>query len=915
MTESRGAAPTLVGRRTECELLDLVLDDARGGQSRALVLRGDAGMGKTALLAYVHDRIADWQVARIAGVESEMELAYSALHQLCRQWTDLIDHLPDPQRQALATVFGLSAGPPPDRFLVGLATLTLLAEASEERPLVCIVDDGQWLDDASVETLGFVARRLAAEPIAMLIAARAGARDQALRGLPELFLTGLDERDARALLLAHVRGPLDASVCDQMVAESHGNPLALIELPLTWGASGGFDPPGTELANRIEESFAQRLAVLPPEAQLLLLAAAAEPRGDPVLLHRAIAELGLSPIAADPAIDAGLLRIGARVEFVHPLARAAAYRAGGVGDRHRVHAALAEATDAGAEPDRRAWHRAQAAVAPDEDVALDLERSAGRARERGGYAATGAFLARSAELTPELGHRTRRALAAADAMLRAGDREEAARLVETTARRGLDSRDEAVAQRLRGLIAQEDHHVGNATQLLLDAARKLEALDALLARETYLEALLAALSTGRFGDDPAIAAQAVRAASQPSDPGPTDLLLDGLAKVFTDGFETGAPVLQRALALYRGRDTLDEAELFGARIAARVAGELLDDEAWEILSVRYVESTRERGLFTTLLTSLGYLASLRIHQGDFRAATSLLAESDAILGSSAGAYLTRLMLAAYRGDEAGLSQLRGLVEPEAAERGHGLILTVFDHVESILHNSLGHSEQALASARRACSGDELNLLSWALPELVEAAVRLGNKSEAVAAYERLAMRARVCGTELARGIEARARALVTDGEAAEPAYGEAIEQLARTTLRLQLARAHLLYGEWLRRRGRRVDARDQLRLAHEMFGDFGADALAERVRRELTATGEKVRRRVDETRGDLTAQEAEIARLAAEGLTNPEIGALLFLSPRTVEWHLHNVFTKVGVNSRRQLRVALPKHAPAAALR
>jgi DNA-binding CsgD family transcriptional regulator len=869
-------------------------------------------MGKSALLGYLSDRADGWHVARAVGIESEMELVYSGLHQLGATMLEQLDHLPVPQRDALAKAFGQIPGPPPDRFLVGLAALTLFAEVAERQPLVCIVDDAQWLDHTSAQILGFVARRLLAERIVLVCAARTGIGDDVLAGLPELPVAGLGDSDARALLLANVYGPLDAAVCNQIVAESHGNPLALLELPRTWSTAelaGGYGLLESQpVAGRIERSYAQRLAELPSDSQLLVLTTAAEPLGDPVLLYRAAEALGIEPGAADSAVDAGLLHVGGRVEFAHPLVRSAAYRAASAHDRHRAHHALAEATNAETDPDRRAWHRAHAALAPEEDVAEELERSASRAQERGGFAATAAFLARSSELTPEPHRRAQRALAAANAKRLAGLPDAADALIEIASQGPLDELERTVAQRLRGQLALDSGRVGDAAPLLLDAARRLEALDVPLARETYLEALLAACAAGPIRGGLVPAAEAARAAPPAPEPlGAIDVLVDGLAVVFTDGFAVGAPILRRAITMFQDVDQPDdERDLRGTRIAARIAGELLDDESWNVLGTRHVEIARENGLFGVLPLSLGSLASLRIHEGNLQAAAVLLAESDAISAKPEGAaFLTTLMLAAYQGDEAEVSRVRRTLESDVGSSGNGLLIAVCDHAASVLDNGQGHYEKALEAARKASDGDELNLLSWSLPEVVEAAARTGNASEAVAAHERLAERTRASGTDLAGGIEARARALVSDEASAEAAFEEAIELLDRTRLRLHAARARLLYGEWLRREGRRVDAREQLRTAHEMFAGFGVHGFAERARRELLATGETVRKRTDETRGELTPQEREIARLAGEGHTNSEIGAQLFLSPRTVEWHLRKVFTKLDISSRRQLRGAL----------
>jgi DNA-binding CsgD family transcriptional regulator len=915
--EVRLGRPGLLGRGPECEALDRLLTEALAGRSGVLVLRGDPGVGKSRLLGYLSDRVAGWQVASAVGVESEMELAYSGLHQLCGRMLDRLDRLPGPQRDALATVFGRRSGPAPDQFLVGLATLTLLAEVAEEQPLVCIVDDADWLDLASAQILSFVARRLNAERVALVCAARP--RDGVLAGLPELVVGGLDDSDARALLLENVHGPLDAVVLDQIVTESHGNPLALLELPRTWNAvdlAGGFGLPGNPpVVGKIEQSYARRLVQLPAETQLLVLAAAAEPLGDPVLLHRAAEGLGLDLAAAGPAEDSGLLKIGGRVEFAHPLVRSAAYRSAAAEDRYRVHRALALASDPETDPERRIWHRARGTSGFDDEVAAELELSAARVQARGGLAASAAFLERAAELTPEPHGRAQRMLAAARAKRLAGQPAAAAALVATALQGPLDGLDFAMAQRLRGQIGLDLRRGAEAAPLLLDAAKRLEPLDGALARETYLEALWAASTAGRFGGGVLEAAEAARAAPPaPDPPTPTDLLLEGLAAVVVDGFSKGAPILKRALARFPDEVGRDEYDVRGTRIAARVAVALFDDEAWSALATHHVQIARETGLLSALPITLGYLAALRIHEGKLEAAATLLDESDSIsVATGNPANATRVVLAASRGDEGATSTQLGGLEAEATARGDGVIVAICEYGRALLHNGLGQYATALGAAQQWSASDGVSFASWLLPELIEAAIRTGAREVAVDAYERLAVRTRAAGTDFALGTEARSRALISEGAAADDAYREAIELLDRTRIRLALARAHLVYGEWLRRESRRVEAREQLRIAHEMFTAFGTDAFAERARRELIATGEKVRKRSTETRDQLTPQEEQIAQLARNGLSNPEIGAMLYLSPRTVEWHLRKVFAKLGINSRSSLRAALANRERVAA--
>jgi DNA-binding CsgD family transcriptional regulator len=880
-----------------------------------MVLRGEAGVGKSALLAYMSDRAAGWRVATAAGAEAERELAYSGLHQLCAPMLDHLDALPDPQREALATVFGRSAGPPPDRFLTGLATLTLIAEVGEQQPLVCIVDDAQWLDATSAQILGFVARRLLAERAALVCAARTVSGDDVLAGLPELAVEGLGDSDSRALLLENVRGPLDAAVCDQIVTESHGNPLALLELPRTWNAAdlaGGFGLPDNHhpVVGKIEESYARRVLRLPPETRLLVVAAAAEPLGDPVLLHRAAETLGLDMAAADPAVDAGLLKIGGRVEFAHPLVRSAAYHSALADDRHRVHRALAEATDAATDPDRRAWHRARATPGPGEEVAAELERSAGRAQARGGLAAAAAFLQRAVALTADPARRVERALAAAQASLQAGAFDAALGLVATAEAGALDGFQQARANLVRGHVAFASGLGSDAPPLLLAAAQRLEPFDLDLARETYLDAWGAALFAGRLATtgDLLEVSRAARAAPPPTrEPRPSDLLLDGLATMITEGRAAAAPTLSRAASAFAAEDGSAEENFRWGWLTTVPSNLLWDDETMHAINVRQLRRAREVGAVVRLPIDLTALAVLLAWWGDFAGAASAIAEADAVTEATGTrmAPFSAMLLAALRGREAEATSLIESTIDGATAGGQGIGVQFARWVSAILFNGFARYEDALAAAQEADDDFDLFLSCWALPELIEASVKSRKTELGRSALERLAEATTAARTDWALGIETRCRALLSDGATADELYREALDRFGRSRFRPELARTHLLYGEWLRRQARRADAREQLRTAHDLCAAIGMEAFAERARRELVATGEKVRKRSAETRDRLTPQEEQIARLARDGLSNPEIGAQLFISARTVEWHLRKVFTKLEITSRRQLRTVL----------
>jgi DNA-binding CsgD family transcriptional regulator len=883
------------------------------------VLRGDAGVGKSALLGYLSGQVAGWHVARAAGVESEMELAYAGLHQLCAPMLDHLGRLPAPQRDALATVFGRSVGAAPDRFLVGLATLTLFAEVAEQQPLACVVDDAQWLDHASAQILGFVARRLLAEQVAVVCAARTGAGDDVLAGLPVLPVHALGGSDARALLLANVPGPLDAAVCDQIVKESHGNPLALLELPRTWnvaGLAGGFGLPSSQpVAGRIEQSYVRRLRLLPSDTQLLVLTAAAEPLGDPVLLYRAAGTLGIDIAAAGPAQDGGLLQVGGQVEFAHPLVRSAAYRSAAADDRHRVHRALADATAGEIDPDRRAWHRACATPGPDEEVASELERSAGRAQARGGVAAAAAFLQRSVELTVDPARRAQRALAGARASFQAGAFEAALALVATAEAGPLAEFQRAQVELVRGQLAFASGLASDAAPLLLKAARRLEPFDLGFARETYLRAWGAAFVAAGQAAGRGVLLEICRAVrtlpAGPGAPRPLDLLLGGLALLTTDGHAAATPVLQRAATALA--DIPVEDVLRWGWIAPAASNAIWDNDGAHAISARQVQLIRDAGALAELPLYLSALGLASAWMGDFAGAASNIAEADSVAAATGSRFAPYplLRLRALQGREAEASA--AIEHAAGGEPG----VAIYAHwAAAVLYNGLARYQEAAWSARQATSNTFEHWVSvWALPELVEAAMHLGDAELARDALERLAETTQPASTDVALGIEARCRALLSDGAAADDMYREAIERFGRTRLRPELARAHLLYGEWLRREGRRVDAREQLRTARHLFDVIGMEAFAERARRELLATGEKARKRSAGTREGLTPQEEQIARLAREGLSNPEIGAQLFVSARTIEWHLRNVFTKLGITSRRQLQTALPGEGPLAGTR
>jgi DNA-binding CsgD family transcriptional regulator len=906
-----GATEGLRGRRSECAHLDRLVAGVRGGQGQVLIVRGEAGIGKSALLDHLSGNADGCRVAHACGVEAEMELPFAGLHLLCAPMLDLADNLPPPQRAALAVAFGLEFGGPPDRFLVGAAVLSLLAEVSDRQPLLCVIDDAQWLDQASAQALTFVGRRLFADRIGLVFGVRDPATAPEWRGFPELVVGGLADEDAGALLDAVVPGRLDEHVRDRIVAETRGNPLALLELPRGLTAAelaGGFERPDARpLASQIEQNFIQRVQLLPPPTQRLLLTAAAEPVGDVPLLMRALRNLGIPVSEAGPAEAAGLIELGARVRFRHPLVRSATYRAAVSADRRAVHQALAEAIDPSLDPDRHAWHRAQAADQPDEDVAGELIASADRAQRRGGIAATAAFLQRATELTPDPATRAGRALAAAQATLRAGAFEPALKLLVTAEESSTDELQQATVNLLRAQIAFASGHGATAAQLLLDAARRFEPLDLDVARDTYLDAFMAAMFAGVLapGSPQTEVALAARAAPQPKTRRKHDLLVETLAVSFTDGYPAAVPLARKVIEAFADQSRAEPSDLRWLWLASRTAVDLWDYEQWDALTARHVRLARELGDLTELPLVLNSRLMMLLFGGDSAAAASLLAEIRTIADA------TGIGLAPY--GAIGLAVMRGRVEEatpliaaamdDVMARGEGAGFSYTHWASAVLMNSVGRYPEALASAQAASAEPkDLGVASWALPELIEAAARTGQRELATDALDRLAELTRASGTDWALGLLDRSAALVTTGPEAEAGYQAAIERLGRTRVRMDLARSHLLYGEWLRRAGRRQDARAQLRTAYELLTTAGSDAFADRARHELAAAGEAVGERTGRAADTLTAQEAHIAELAGAGLTNAQIGAQLFLSQHTVEWHLRKVFTKLGITSRRQLR-------------
>lgn len=906
----------LYGRHPECGALDQLVATVQSGNSAVLVVRGEAGIGKSALLDYARGSASGCRITRAAGVEHETELAFGGLHQLCVPFLDHLCRLPAPQRDALGVAFGLSSGDTPDRFLVGVAVLNLLVAAAEKEPLVCLVDDAQWLDQVSARTLAFIARRLPVEPIGLVLAVRDPHLESELTGLEQLEVGRLTDNEARALLECVTPGRLDDRVRDRIVVETQGNPRALLELPLGLTPAelaGGFGRPDVwPSAGRTEHDVLVRVRSLPETTQRLLLIAAAEPVGDITLLNRAAELLGLDMAAAAPAEAEGLITLGTRVRFRHPSVRSAAYRAANPQDRQDVHRALAEATDSTADPERRAWHRANATVGQDETVAAELERYAGRAQVRGGVAAAAALLERAAELTPDPDRRATRALAAARAKYQAGGYDAALELLGTAQLSPLDERGRARSRLLSGQIMFASTSAGAALPLLLAAAKDLEHVDPVLAREAYRDALNASMTAGDLPGVDLLAdvAKAALAAPPGSSADRKELLLNGVAMMATESYAAGVPMVQQGLEAFCSESISTQESLGWLPLACRMAHNVWDFDGWTVLSQRLVDLARKTGSLSVLPSALHLLVSNRALAGELAVADALLAEAATIgevTGSRFLAQYAALVLEPWRGREAATRQAIDAVTRNAALCGEAKVDTATAWAGAVLHNGLGRYDEAYAAAERGCEHPEQlgGPYLRSLIELVEAAARSGRPGRAAEAAQELDALAQASGTDWALGTSAGARAQVSDGADAEGLYREAIERLSRTNVRVSLARTRLLYGEWLRRGNRRFDAREHLGIAYEMLSQMGVEAFAERARRGLQATGETIRKRSPQPHAALTPQESQIARLAGDGLTNSEIGTQLFISPHTVEWHLRKVFQKLGIGSRKQIRSSL----------
>ncbi len=849
--------------------------------------------------------------------EAESELAFGGLHQLCAPFSDRYRTLPAPQRIALEVAFGLSSGDPPDRFLIGLAVLNLLATATDDGPLVCLIDDAQWLDQVSAQTLAFVARRVLAEGLLILFAMREPVDGHPLQDLPRLEIGGLNDRDSRTLLASSAPGRMDPQVRERVLAEARGNPLALLELPRGLVSNLDSSPRSAEipLASQLENEFQRRLEALSSDARLMMLLAAAEPVGDTALLRRAAQAIDVDlDEASAEAQQADLVSTRMLIRFRHPLVRSAALRSGSQQEHQLVHRALADATDPDLDPDRRVWHLSNAAPGPDETVAAALEQASTRARSRGGVAAAAAFLKRAAELTPDPRRRGSRALSAAQAKSQAGEYDEAIDLLDGIQLEPLSDHDRAQADLVRGRILFASQSAATGLPTLLAAAKRLERSDAALATETYRDAIHAALTAGTIGGDAGLRDVASAILAMPAIDGPPGAtsMLEGLARVVVKGYGDGVSFLRQGLDGHqRGGLTVDQ-KLGWYPLACRMAHDSWNFEAWSSLSRELLDVANEAGALAVLPSALLLRLSNRIFAGDLGTAEALVQQSvtlGEVTGSSFFANYGALVTAPWRGDESETRSVIDAVTHDVRLDGEGKVSTATAWAAAVLYNGMGDFDRAFAAARRGVANPgEMGLSTWSMFELVEAATRLGRLEDATGAAAHLLEVTHHSGTAWARGTSHLVSAMMSqDATRADEHYAAAVSEMERTEVRMLAARAHLSYGEWLRRQGRRTDARIRLLHAHAAMSQMGASGFAERARHGLAAVGVSTRDggRVAATGVPLTVRELQIAKLAAAGLTNPEIGGQMFISAHTVEFHLRKVFTKLGIRSRRDIASVL----------
>jgi len=909
----------LLDRAHEQALLYELLDSARRGRSTTFVVTGEAGIGKSCLLEHAVQSATDMEVTCVSGVESEMGLSFAGLHRLLTPFLAELDTLPSPQRSALQVIFGLSDGPPPDQFLIGLATLTLLTDAAARKPLLCVLDDAQWLDEETIGIVAFVSRRLFADHVALLFAVRGG-RDSipAFAGLRTVSLQGLSKQSSHALLNSVVTTDLDYDVANRILEATAGNPLAIIELTEELSAqnscveSDPFQP--LPVGRRIEERFLRVVRGMTKDAQLLLLVAAAEPTGESRLVMGAAEFLGVSAESGDGPETSGLVSLRPRVSFRHPLVRSAVYSAASPADRRRVHRALASVCMGEPSRDMHAWHLGAGAADPDEAVAGELEASALRARRRGGYVAESSFLTRAAELSQETHRYIQRLLGAATAAASAGLQARARALLDRAMREPVDGLQTAYGRWLNGLFLMHEGSYGRAPQELLAAALAYEPQDRTQARIVLLDALGAVCLAGQRAEGTSPIEIAKVALTLPRTPSRTagrmaDALLDGIATRLVVGYAESVPMLQAAIRSWAPEEIPAENVTLWCQLGTTAALELYDDEAlfgW----VRAIEDlSRERGsivLLRVVLYGLSTAAGLAGRFADAEAYNREAHELNAATGAPSGLDpMIDVELHGLRGREEETREAAAFVEQMAYAVGFEAAHWRGQIALSRLELGLGRYREALTAASGLADATPFGVTGLVLPDIVESGVRSGDLAAARQALTQIAERAHANRTPWVLGLLARCSALMATPADAEALYQQAIGHLEQTRMAFDLARTHLLYGEWLRREHRRIDARTQLRLALDSFLSAGAEGFAERAQSELRATGEHTHHRASSTANELTPQERQIAELAAQRVTNREIAAKLFISAHTVDYHLRKIFHKIGISSRRELEAAL----------
>jgi len=913
------AGGTLIGRRRECAVLDAVAASVRGGRSDSLVFAGEAGVGKTRLLQYLRDSADGMTTLWITGAQSELRLGFAALHRLMAPHLERLECLSGPHRRALEVTFGFQDGPTPNRLMVSLGALAFLSDLATERPVLCLIDDAQWLDPESLAVLGFVSRHLYVDPIGLVFSAREHSGDlTALAGLPTRHVDPLDSESAHAILDCAVPGVLDPRVSARVISETGGNPLAMLEtvagLTADQLAGRRHLPPRLPVGRWVERHFLAQVATMPPDARTTLLVAAASSDDEPTTMWRAAELLGVETEAVSPAVHQGVVSFEPRIAFRHPLIRSAVYGGATLDERRRVHAALAQAADGAGRADQAAWHRASAVTAPDESIAAALEASAARAKRRGGYSMQAAFLTRAAELSPGSGDRALRHLAAAQAHVMAGDGLLAEAILDL-ATPGLDDAGMHVSvQRMRASIAVFFSRHKDAPAILLDAASRVDVTDVSVRRQILFDAMQAAVVARQYTVDVTVeevahaALDTVRAGG--SSPSTKDLLLDGFATRIVRSYADAVPLLKGAVASMFTDETAADVDIPSTILGWFAADDVWDEKGRRAMFERAQAIERRHGALGAMRITLAGLAVSQAWAGHMTEAENSYGEASeisALIGVPPPATTGVLLeVRAWQGRESESRAVASLTADWGRQKG-ARILEIFALMGlTVLEVGLGRYPEALRWASEIVEDDPPGFGNRVLSEVVEAGVRSGDLTAARKALTRLTERATASSTPWALGVLARSTALMAADADAETHYRQAIDHLTATEVRTELARAHLLYGEWLRRRKRRRDAQRHLRTAHEMFIEMGAGAFAARARTERRAAGDpSYGGRSPRNRLGLTHQELQVARQAGSGVPNAEIAGRLFITKSTVEYHLSKVFRKLGVTSRRQLLAAL----------